>query len=119
MKKRIVILSDDVYLSHSLSLFLENEFEVEAVDHYSKAIEVVSTHKTDLLLVDYGLPGKEISRIIDAIRSSDKKLPIVSMYVYHEKSKRADSDLKRCCDAVFYKPVNILDVLGRIRVLLS
>ena len=118
-KKRILIISDDLSLALNLSLFLADEFSVDTIDHQCETVDKVDNLKTDLLLVDYGLPGKEISKTLSKIRTYDKKLPIVSMYVYHEKSKSVDSDLKRCCDAVFYKPVNILDVLGRIRSLLS
>ncbi len=118
-RKRIAILSDDSTLSLSLTLFFENEFDVSVVSNPADVPGLIRNDAADLLLIDTGLPNKEVSRLLGDIRSSSKHFPIVSMYVFHDRSRLIDNDIKKNSDAVFYKPANILDVLGQIRLLLS
>jgi DNA-binding response OmpR family regulator len=118
-RKKIVILSDDLHLSQSLSLFFGNEFDVQTVDSFTDVSSIVCSSTVDLLLVDFGLPEPCISKSLCAIRESGCTIPIVLMYVFHEKKKNQESEMRKYADAVFYKPVNILDVLGQIRIFLS
>lgn len=117
-KKRILILSDDSQLALSLSLFFGEEFDVQIVEQFDHAWELITHNHADLLLVDFGLPDDHISKSLSNIRRR-KKIPIVLMYVFHEKKVSLETELRKHVDAVFYKPVNILDVLGQIRLFLS
>ncbi len=113
-----MILSDDSQLASSLSLFFGDEFEVQTVEQFDQARDIIKQGNVDLLLIDFGLPDNRISHSLSNLKSR-KKIPVILMYVFHEKKIPIESEIRKYADAVFYKPVNITDVLGRIRLFLS
>ncbi len=117
-KKRILILSDDSQLASSLSLYFGEEFDVQTVEEFEQARDIIIQDSADLLLFDFGLPDKRIPESLSIIRRK-KNIPIVLMYVFHEKTLPIELEIRKYADAVFYKPVNIVDVLGQIRLFLS
>jgi len=117
-KKKVLILSDDSQLAMSLSLFFGEEFDVQTVDKFDHARDIIGQNNADLLLIDYGLPDDRFPKSLSSIRRQ-KQIPIVLMYVFHEKKGIIESEIRKYADAVFYKPVNILEVLGKIRLYLS
>jgi len=117
-KKKVLILSKDTQLALSLSLFFAEEFEVQTVEQFDHAGDIIGQDDADLLLIDYGMPDDHIPKSLSSIRRR-KNIPIVMMYVFHEKKMSIESEIRKYTDAVFYKPVNILDVLGKIRLCLS
>jgi len=117
-KKRILILSDDSQLASSLSLFFGDEFDVQTVEQFDQVREILNRGHADLLLIDFGLPDNRISQSLSNLKGR-KKIPVILMYVFHEKKIPIESEIRKYADAVFYKPVNITDVLGRIRLFLS
>jgi len=117
-KKKVLILSKDTQLALSLSLFFGDEFEVQTVEKFDQARDIIAQNGADLLLIDYGLPDDHIPGSLSSIRQK-KDIPIVMMYVFHEKKIKIESEIRKYTDAVFYKPVNILDVLGKIRLFIS
>jgi DNA-binding response OmpR family regulator len=117
-RKKILILSDDSQLALSLSLFFGEEFEVQTVEQFDQARDIIHNGRADLFLIDFGLADDTITRSLSTIKRR-KKIPIILMYVFHEKKVGAESEIRKYADAVFYKPVNVLDVLGQIRLFLS
>jgi len=117
-KKRILILSDDSQLASSLSLYFGEEFDVQTVEEFEHARDIIIQDNADLLLFDFGLPDNRIPESLSIIRRK-KNIPIVMMYVFHEKTLPIELEIRKYANAVFYKPVNIVDVLGQIRLFLS
>lgn len=117
-KKRVLILSDDPQLAVSLSLYFGDEFDVQTVENFDHARDVIKRDNADLLLIDFGIPHDRIPRSLSSIHRQ-KKVPIVMMYVFHEKKAALENEIRKYADAIFYKPVNLLDVLGKIRLFLS
>jgi DNA-binding response OmpR family regulator len=117
-KKRILILSDDSQLASSLSLYFGEEFDVQTVEQLEHARDIIIRDNADLLLFDFGLPDNRIPESLSVIKRN-KNIPIVLMYVFHKKALPIELEIRKYTDAVFYKPVNIVDVLGQIRQFLS
>lgn len=118
-RKKILIISDDSQLAQSLSLFFGEEFDVSTVEHFDDVLRLISQKRADLLLVDFGLPDAKISESLGSLKRQGLTIPIVLMYAYHERKKSVESEIRKYADAVFYKPVNIFEVLGQIRIFLS
>jgi DNA-binding NtrC family response regulator len=118
-RKKILILSDDSQLAMSLSLFFGDEFEVKTVEHFNDAREIIKRNEADLLLVDFGVPDDRMPVSLGNLKDRNENIPMILMYVFHERKKPVDVAIRKLADAVFYKPVNLLDVLGQIRVFLS
>ena len=55
--KKILIIEDDLWISTSLKLYLENSnFEVEVYNTWENAVSFIKKIKPDLIILDINLP---------------------------------------------------------------
>ncbi len=77
--KKIFIVEDDVGISESLKLYLENsDFKVVLHHTWEKAIERISEEKPDLVILDINLPKKSGIEICKELRETSG-LPIIML----------------------------------------
>ena len=77
--KKIFIVEDDVGISHSLKLYLENsDFKVVLHHTGEKAIERISEESPDLVILDINLPKKSGIEICKELRETSS-MPIIML----------------------------------------
>ncbi len=77
--KKIFIVEDDVGISHSLKLYLENsDFKVVLHHTWEKAIERITQENPDLVILDINLPKKSGIEICKELRETSG-LPIIML----------------------------------------
>lgn len=77
--KKIFIVEDDVGISHSLKLYLENsDFKVVLHHTGEKAIERISEENPDLVILDINLPKKSGIEICKELRENSS-IPIIML----------------------------------------
>ena len=77
--KKIFIVEDDVGISHSLKLYLENsDFKVVLHHTGEKAIERISEENPDLVILDINLPKKSGIEICKELRETSS-MPIIML----------------------------------------
>ena len=77
--KKILIIEDDLGISGSLKLYLENSwFEVILYSTWEKAIEFIKETLPDLIILDLNLPWKDWIEITKELRETDNT-PIVML----------------------------------------
>ena len=77
--KKILIIEDDLGISGSLKLYLENSwFEVILYSTWEKAIEYIKETLPDLIILDLNLPWKDWIEITKELRETDNT-PIVML----------------------------------------
>lgn len=79
-KKKILIVEDDAVLQKTLGEYLVSEdFEVSVASDGEEAIDVVSKHVPDLILLDIILPKKDGYEVIKEVRANEKlkNVPII------------------------------------------
>jgi DNA-binding response OmpR family regulator len=115
--KTILIIEDDLWISKSLKIYLENSwFEVFTYDTWEKAVETILDLKPDLVILDLNLPVKDWVEITKEVRNKSL-IPIVMLTA-------RDSDLDKIiwleiwADDYIPKPFSPRVLLARINSIL-
>ena len=115
--KTILIIEDDLWISKSLKIYLENSwFEVFTYSTWEKAVETILDLKPDLVILDLNLPVKDWVEITKDVRKKSL-IPIVMLTA-------RDSDLDKIiwleiwADDYIPKPFSPRVLLARINSIL-
>ena len=114
---RILIVDDDSLIQESLALFLRlRGYLVESASSGRDALESVTRHRPDLVILDLGLPDQDGGAVCERIRQTSD-VPIIVL-----SARSGDQDkvsaLERGADDYVAKPFSSDELLARIRVAL-
>lgn len=111
--KKIFIVEDDIGISESLKLYLENsDFYVEIHDSWRGATKKILDSKPDLVILDINLPEKDGLEVCSEIRETSS-LPIIMLTAKTgEWDKIAGFDVG--ADDYIAKPFSPRELLARI-----
>ncbi|MBA2288128.1 MAG: response regulator transcription factor [Ktedonobacteraceae bacterium] len=114
---RILVVDDEIEILRALQRSLAaHEFEVFTAGSGEEALEAITRHRPDLVLLDLGLPGISGLEVCKRVRA-ESSLPIIVLSVKDsERDKVLALDLG--ADDYVSKPFGINEVLARIRVAL-
>ena len=115
--KKILIIEDDLGISGSLKLYLENSwFEVILYSTWGKAIEFIKETLPDLIILDLNLPWKDWIEITKELRETDNT-PIVML-----TARTSELDkirwLEIWADDYVAKPFSPRELLARINTII-
>ena len=116
MKKKILIVEDDIGIQGLIELTLRMEnYETEIVDDGEKAFEIIQNSKFDLILLDIMIPKIDGFTLIKMIEN--KNIPVIFLSA---KSQVQDKilGLKLGAEDYITKPFEPLELLARIEVIL-
>jgi DNA-binding NtrC family response regulator len=117
-KKTILIYSPDLNFCFSLSMLFQDRYNVITTTNIGMLDKLVADHSANLVMVD-AVPSEKLIERIDSLKSLNKKLPIILLYVYNSKDVALDKAIRRHVDSVFYKPFEITPVSRKIEELLG
>jgi two-component system KDP operon response regulator KdpE len=114
---RILLVDDEVAIRRALAPLLRSRgYEVEAAGTGADALNIMSTHPADLIVLDLGLPDMEGSEVCRRVRET-ATVPIIVL-----SARGADADkvaaLDLGADDYVTKPFSPEELLARIRVAL-
>ena len=111
--KKILIIEDDIWISSSLKLYLENsDFEVILYNSWENAVNFIKLHSPDLIILDLNLPYKDWIEITKELRETDNT-PIVMLTArWWELDKIVW--LETWADDYIAKPFSPRELLARI-----
>jgi DNA-binding response OmpR family regulator len=115
--KKILIIEDDIGISSSLKLYLENSnFEIFLHSEWSKAIEKINEIKPDLIVLDINLPWKSWIDIIKEFRKNSTT-PVIMLTA---RSTELDKiyGLEIWADDYIAKPFSPRELLARINTII-
>src|SRR5260221_565119 len=114
---RILVVDDEIEIMRALQRSLmAHGFEVFTTASGEEALEAISLHRPDLILLDLGLPSMSGLEVIKRVRAQSN-LPIIVLSVKDtERDKVLALDLG--ADDYVSKPFSMNEVLARIRVAL-
>jgi two-component system KDP operon response regulator KdpE len=114
---RILVVDDEIEIVRALERSLAaHGFEVFTAGSGEEALEAISHHRPDLMLLDLGLPGMSGLEVCKRVRAQSN-LPIIVLSVKdteHDKVQALDLG----ADDYVSKPFGMNEVLARIRVAL-
>ena len=117
-KKTILIYSPDLNFCFSLSMVFQDRYNVITTTNLGMLEKFVAIYSADLVIVD-AVPTEKLIQRIDGLRTSNRVLPVIILYVYSSKEVAMDRVIRSHVDSVFYKPFEISAVAKRIDELLS
>ena len=114
---RILVVDDEIEIVRALERSLAaHGFEVFTAGSGEEALEAISHHRPDLMLLDLGLPGMSGLEVCKRVRAQSN-LPIIVLSVKdteHDKVQALDLG----ADDYVSKPFGMNEVLARLRVAL-
>ena len=115
--KKILIIEDDIWISSSLKLYLENsDFEVILYNSWEDAVNFIKLHSPDLIILDLNLPYKDWIEITKELRETDNT-PIVMLTArWWELDKIVW--LETWADDYIAKPFSPRELLARINTII-
>lgn len=117
MKSKILIIEDDSGIRKFIkaALISENYAVIEANDG-QLALDIISSHCPDLILLDLGLPDMDGNRIIESVRQWTRTPIIIISARNMEEDKARALDLG--ADDYLTKPFGTIELMARIRTAL-
>ena len=115
--KKILIIEDDLWISTSLKLYLENSnFEVEVYNTWENAVSFIKKIKPDLIILDINLPVQNWIEITEDLRKTDST-PIIILTARWEEDDRVKW-LEVWADDYIAKPFSPRELLARIHTII-
>ncbi|MBS9782513.1 MAG: response regulator transcription factor [Arcobacter sp.] len=116
---KILLLEDDVLFSSTLEDFLNDEnFYVDIAKDADEALELNYKNNYDLYIFDINLPKISGLELLGKIRSSGDDTPTIFLTSYKDKDT-IYSAFENGCDDYIKKPVDLDELLFRIKALLK
>jgi DNA-binding NtrC family response regulator len=116
--KKIVFYSTDFTLSISLMMYLQGLYNITTTSDIDDLISICSSFNCDLLIID-AQPSEMMEKICRDIKGMNPVLPIILTYVYDQKFKDFDYNIRKYVKSIFYKPFDLENVTQELLTLTS
>ena len=115
MKKRILVVEDEVQIARVLKLELEYEgYEVELAYNGRSGLERALSDEFDLILLDVMLPELNGMEVLRRLRKSTSALPVILLTARDSTFDKV-SGLDQGANDYITKPFEIEELLARVR----
>ncbi len=115
---KILIIEDDIWISNSLKLYLENSnYNIVLHHSWKEAIKKIKKHNPDLIILDINLPEKNWMQICSELREFSS-IPVVMLTARDSEYDRI-SWLEIWADDYIAKPFSPRELLARINSILK
>jgi hypothetical protein len=94
-------------------MYLQDKFNVTSSTDFGVLKSLTENTKFDLLIID-SEPDDRLKKLCSEIKVSSPKLKIVLTYVYDKKCGEMEEHMKECIAAVFYKPLDLTDIINTL-----
>ena len=114
--KSVLVVDDDQNMLQLLYAFLRDSYRVIMADSGQAALECLNTHKVDLILLDYLMPGMNGKETLEEIRKNEelKELPVFFLTGVSDSAKISEC-LKLDPIGYILKPIGKFSLLAKIR----
>jgi two-component system OmpR family response regulator len=123
MKKKILVVDDEVILTKMVKLNLERtgNYEVHTENEGSKALQAVRDFKPDLIFMDVMMPDMSGDEVIAEIRDDPKlsEIPYVFMTAIISKAETEDMGNTIGGNEFLAKPVKTEEIIATIERILD
>lgn len=111
--RNILFYSPDLNFCASMLMFFNDKYSVTTTTSLETFESILNSSSFDLLVLD-SEPTPKINELCKKISSEEKHSPIILTYVYTIKYKQIEQELKQIVDAIFYKPIDMVEVSQKI-----
>jgi DNA-binding response OmpR family regulator len=115
---RILVVEDNVDLAAGIEYNLALEgYDVRTAGNGPTAIDIAADWQPDLVLLDLMLPGLDGYQVLQSIRSSGHRAPVIILSARGEEADKVRG-FRLDADQYVTKPFGILELLERVAALL-
>ncbi len=115
--KKILLVEDDIWISNSLKLYLENsDLEVDLYHTWKDAVETIIQWDFSMIILDINLPHMDGIEICKKVRESSQ-IPIIMLTARTSEMDKI-TGLEIWADDYIPKPFSPRELLARIHVVL-
>ncbi len=119
IKKRILIIEDDIHIAEGLELNLRLQgYEVKVIHNGLEGLETWKEWHPHLVVLDLMLPGMDGMQILKNIRLEDERIPILILSAKVDPSDRVEG-FADGVDDYMIKPFSLEELLLRVQRLLQ
>lgn len=118
-RKKVLVFSPDATLAKSLSLLLEDQYEIACETQLDNLKATIGLASPALLLVDLFSFPSDILKEVTVLRTSRLKIPVVMLRVYRQLAPEIEETIRDLADFVFYKPFDVNAVADAVHKLLD
>jgi len=116
--KKIVFYSPDFTLNLSLLMFLQSNYNITTTTDIEDLKAIASSFACDLIILD-APPTVDIETLCKELKDFNPDIPIILLYVFDNKLKIPDENIRKYVNSVFYKPFDLDNVTRQLSVLTS
>ena len=119
-QKHILVVDDDVNMLKLLRMFLQDTYKVSVVDSGKLALDFVTKHTPDLILLDYMMPLFDGPHVMEILRKREetRHVPILFLTSVSERDK-----ILKCLalnpQGYLIKPISQEELKARVEEVLS
>jgi DNA-binding NtrC family response regulator len=118
-KSTILIYTGDQDLAKSLTLLLQDQYEVHSTSILARATDVVEQHGVDLFIADLGLSLETGLKALEQMREKNREIPIIVFCLYQLTNSKIEQEIHNRVDSYFHVPVNVEEIVQTIEQLLT
>lgn len=118
MRKKILIVEDDLWILGILKKHLKDFYDVTAVSDGQQAIDILDKNQFDILICDVVIPFVSGVCIAKKARQANPDMTILMMTGYNNIFSDADN-IKACVDKILHKPFSIKRICFEIENLIN
>jgi DNA-binding response OmpR family regulator len=116
--KRILVVEDDVDISHLLKINLKDiAFQVDVVNNGIDGLNRATNHDYQLIVLDLMLPGMDGLELCRRLRSQSVNIPVLMLTARSSELDRV-LGLELGADDYLTKPFSILELQARVKAIL-
>lgn len=120
MNKKILVVDDEPEICRIMKGFLSMRgFDVQAAPRAEEALELIDKDKFDLLILDKKMPGIGGLAVYWHLEKIGKHIPTIVITGSRRMSGYDDESEKAGYDGMFFKPVDLSELLKKIREILE
>jgi DNA-binding response OmpR family regulator len=117
-KTRLLIVDDEVDLLAELKPLMERSgYEVFSAIHGEQALELVASHKPDLIVLDMLMPRLDGRNVLRRLREAGNWTPVILLTKVNAPAERVLS-LQEGADDYLNKPFDPLELVARVQAIL-
>lgn len=119
MKRKILLLEDDITLNDTIVDYLEeNEFDVTSIYDGEEAYETIYEKSFDLLLLDVNVPSLNGFDLLKSLREQDIQTPAIFITSLNSMDS-FEKGFETGCDDYIRKPFELKELLIRVETILK
>jgi DNA-binding NtrC family response regulator len=116
--KNIIFYSPDFSMCYSLLMFLQETYRVTTTTDMDILKNIVTNSGFDIVILD-AEPSEKIVEICKSVSEKKLETPVVLTYVYNNRTKKFEENIRKYINSIFYKPFDLNEVSLKLSTLVK